>query len=316
VQRRLIAVLVRDERWSEALDEARPLAAAHPEDLDLQHLELDLCFRAGRKSEGMRGVEALRRADPDSPGALAVRVDVLARHGQAAAAAREAEAWSVAHPGDVRGLMLAAFAREKQGRLDLAEGHLRRAVEMAPDSVDAYYTLGRFYRDHERNRDAESVYQDATGRFPEENGLWFNLAATREQLGDLPGAEAAVRDVLRREPDNPGALNFLGYMWADHGLHLDEAVEMVQRALTADPDNGAYLDSLGWAYFRLGHLDEARSLLERAVALTRGDAVVREHLGDVYKSLKLNALARDQYRLALATDSGNSRLKGKLEELR
>ncbi|MFI5370846.1 MAG: tetratricopeptide repeat protein [Candidatus Eisenbacteria bacterium] len=316
VQRRLIAVLVRDERWSEALDEVRPLAAAHPDDLDLRHLELDLCFRAGRKSEGMRGIEALRRTDPNSPEALAVRVDVLARHGQAATAAGEAETWSAAHPNDVRGWLLAAFAREKQGRLDDAERHLEHAVQVAPDSVDVYYTIGRFYRDHGRDHDAERVYLDATRRFPGEDGLWFNLAATRERLGDLPGAEAAVRDVLGREPDNPGALNFLGYMWADHGLRLDEAVEMVQRALTADPDNGAYLDSLGWAYFRLGRLDEARPLLERAVALTRGDPVVREHLGDVYKSLKLNALARDQYRLALATDTGNARLKGKLEELR
>lgn len=270
VHRRLLAVLVRDGRWSEALNEARPLAAAHPDDLDLRHLYLDLCFRAGQKAEGMRGIEALRAADPDSPGALAVRVDVLARHGQAAAAANEAEAWSAAHPDDVRGLVLAAFAREKQSRSDLAEQHLRHAIEVAPDSVDVWYTLGRFYQDRKRDRDAEGLYAEGTQRFPTENGMWFDLAAMRERLGDLPGAEAAVRDVLRREPENPGALNFLGYMWADHGVHLEEAVEMVQQALTADPDNGAYLDSLGWAYFRLGRLEEARPLLERAVAMTRG----------------------------------------------
>jgi tetratricopeptide (TPR) repeat protein len=316
VRRRLVTVLVRDERWSEALPEARTLAAAEPRDLDLQHLYLDLCFRAGKKSEGEHGIDALRKSDPDSPEGLAVRVDVLSRHGRAADAATEAEAWSAAHPDDVRGWMLAAVARDKQGKTDLAEQHLKRAVGIAPDSLEVWYALGRFYQDHKRFADAESTYARGVDRFPLENGFWFDLAVVRERQGNVATAETAVRDVLRREPDNPSALNFLGYMWADHSLHLDEAVELVQRALTAEPDNGAYLDSLGWAYFRLGRLDEARPLLERAVALTRGDPVVREHLGDVYKSLNLNGLARDQYRLALASDTGNPRLKGKLQELR
>jgi tetratricopeptide (TPR) repeat protein len=315
VRRRLVTVLVRDARWNEALTEARTLAASDPRDLELQHLYLDLCFRAGKKSEGQHGIDALRKADPDSPEALAVRVDVLARHGRAADAATEAEAWSAAHPADVRGWMMAAVARDKQGKSDLAERHLRHATEIAPDTLEVWYALGRFYQDHKRDAEAESTYARGVDRFPQENGLWFDLAVVRERQGNLTGAETAVQDVLRREPNNPSALNFLGYMWADHGLHLDEAVEMVQRALTAEPDNGAYLDSLGWAYFRMGRTDEARPLLERAVALTRGDPVVREHLGDVYKSLKLNGLARDQYRLALASDSGNPRLRGKLQEL-
>ena len=316
VHRRLLTVLVRDERWKDALAEARPLAEAHPEDLDLRHLYLDLCFRAGQKSEGMRGIELLRRADPEAADPLAVRVDVLSRHGQAAAAATEAEAWSARHGEDMHGLVLAAYARQQQGRNDLAERHLRRALEVAPDSIAVWYTVGRFYLELDRPRSAESLYVEAVSRFPGENGLWFALAGTRERLQDLPGAEAAVRDVLRRDPDDPAALNFLGYLWADRGLHLDEAEVMVKRALEAQPDNGAFLDSLGWIYFRLGRLVEARPLLERAVDRTRGDAVVREHLGDLYKALKLNDLARDQYRQALASDADNTRLKGKLQELR
>jgi tetratricopeptide (TPR) repeat protein len=143
----------------------------------------------------------------------------------------------------------------------------------------------------------------------------FDLAACRETLGDLAGAEAAVRDVLRREPDHPTALNFLGYLWADHDRNLDEAVELIVRALAQDPDNGAYLDSLGWAYYRLGRLGEARVQLERAARLTGGDPVVLEHLGDVYKDLALKDLAREQYRLSLAADPGNARVRAKLDAL-
>jgi Tfp pilus assembly protein PilF len=125
-----------------------------------------------------------------------------------------------------------------------------------------------------------------------------------------------VRDVLRREPDNPAALNFLGYLWADHGRHLDQAVEMIARALAQDPDNGAFIDSLGWAYYRQGRLAEARVQLERAARLTHGDAVVLEHLGDVYNELRLNELAKEQYRLSLAADPDNSRVQAKLDALR
>ena len=144
----------------------------------------------------------------------------------------------------------------------------------------------------------------------------FDLAAARERLGDLPGAEAAVRDVLKRELENATALNFLGYLWADHNLRLTEAVELIERALAQDPENGAYVDSLGWAYYRLGRLSEARIQLERAVALSRGDPIVLEHLGDLYKDMALKDLAIHQYERSLAADPSNSRVQAKLEALR
>jgi len=96
---------------------------------------------------------------------------------------------------------------------------------------------------------------------------------------------------------------------------LGRAVDLIVRALRQDPENGAYLDSLGWAYYRLHRLEEARAQLERAARLTGGDPVVLEHLGDVYKDLALKDLAKEQYRLSLAADPGNTRVQGKLEAL-
>ena len=84
------------------------------------------------------------------------------------------------------------------------------------------------------------------------------------------------------------ALNFLGYLLADHDRRLRPEA-LILKALVHDPDNGAYIDSLGWVYYRLGRLPEARIQLERAVDLTGGDPVVREHLGDVYRDLNLSA---------------------------
>ena len=316
VRRRLVTVLGREKRWKTALPHARSLAHQRPEDLDIQHLYFDIAFEAGQPAEAMHGLSELRRTSGDDPAVLAMSVDLLARHGRAAQAASEAEAWLARHPGDLRARLLAAQAREREGRLDLAERHLQDAMREDPDSVDTWLAAGRFYQTHKRDRDAERAWMEGLKRYPEMTPFSFSLASTRDRLGDLPGAESAVRDVLRREPDNATALNFLGYLFADHDIRLDEAVDLIQRALRTDPDNGAYLDSLGWAYYRLARYDDARELLERAVVLTRGDPVVHEHLGDVYNAMQLNRLARDQYRLALAGDGANSRLKGKLDALR
>ena len=125
-----------------------------------------------------------------------------------------------------------------------------------------------------------------------------------------------MRDVLAREPENPTALNFLGYLFADHNRKLDEAVDLIQRALARDPDNGAYLDSLGWAYYRLGRLEDARTQLERAIRVMGGDPIIHEHLGDVYKDLRLNQLAKDQYLKSLSFDQVNSRVRSKLSRIR
>jgi tetratricopeptide (TPR) repeat protein len=91
---------------------------------------------------------------------------------------------------------------------------------------------------------------------------------------------------------------------------------MIRRALERDPDNGAYVDSMGWVLYRLGRLTEARKELERAALLTSGDAVVLEHLGDVYRDLHLVDLARQQYQKALAAQGDGTRLKSKLDGLR
>ena len=121
---------------------------------------------------------------------------------------------------------------------------------------------------------------------------------------------------MRIAPENATVLNFLGYLLADHNRKLEEAEALIRRAVDREPDNGAFVDSMGWVYYRLGRLIEARRELERAVILTGGDAVVREHLGDVYKDLQLQDLAKEQYEKSLARDGGNDRVRLKLVEIR
>lgn len=315
-RRRLVNLLIDGKRYAEAYPEAQKVARAHPEDLEATQVEADLALELGRATEGNRALARIERQAPDDAEAMSRIVTVLSRHGRSRDGAARAEAWAAHHAGDYRAAMLAARARALNREPGPAFRWGRRAVALAPDSLAPRVMLGRLYQEHKRFAQAESVWAEAAARFPTVDLVAFDLAQCREQQGNLVGAEQAVRDVLRREPENAEALNFLGYLFADHNLNLGEAEDLIRRALARDPDNGAYVDSLGWLLYRLGRLEEARRELERAVRLTGGDPVVHEHLGDVYKDLKLFDLARAQYARSLAADSSNTGVREKLREVR
>ena len=103
-----------------------------------------------------------------------------------------------------------------------------------------------------------------------------------EKMKKFDAAEAEFRKVLELNPQNSSALNYLGYMLADRNVRLADALGMIQKALTLEPNNGAYLDSLGWVYFRQGKLTEAEDSLKQALGRVSHDPTVRDHLGDVY----------------------------------
>jgi tetratricopeptide (TPR) repeat protein len=315
-RRRLVLILAQRKRYKEALDEAHALAAARPGDLEARELEAELSFEAGETAQGMQLLDQMSKDFPNSLDALSARVGVLARHGRGHVAVTEADRWLAAHPDDVRARLMAARARELAGDMPAAIDQLKLAVAAAPDSLAPRVLLAQAYDRAGRTREAEPVWEESQRRFPGMSSVSLDLALCREKLGDLHGAEAAVRDVLAREPENPVALNFLGYLFADHDKNLDEAVQLILKALALEPDNAAFIDSLGWAYFRMGKLPEARANLERAIHLSGGDPVIYEHLGDVYRDLQLKDLARDTYKKSLSYDKSNERVRAKLSSLR
>ena len=315
-RRRLVGLLAEAGRNGEAFKEAQVVSKARPGDPDALAVEADLAFKAGRSADAMKALEELAEVAPEDPENVRQRAEVLARNKRGKEAVQLAESWAAKYPDDERAPMLTGRARFLAGDRDAGLADVRKAVEMAPDSLAPRLLLGRLSQIAGRWPEAASVWQEVLRREPNRPGVGFDLAYCREQAGDLPGAERAARDVLKSRPDDARAQNFLGYLLADHNLKLDEARKLIERAVAQEPDNGAYVDSMGWVYFRLGRLDDARRELERAVVLTGGDAVVREHLGDVYKELRLNELAREQYKKSLAADRSNARVKTKLDGLR
>ena len=138
---------------------------------------------------------------------------------------------------------------------------------------------------HQREKDfqaAQDVLDEARANFDQNEQVHFLQGALYESQDEYENAEDAFRKALEIDAANPAVLNYLGYMLADNGTKLDEALEMVQQAVEADPINGAYLDSLGWVYFRLEQLELAEQYLKRAALFSSSDPTIHEHLGDVF----------------------------------
>ena len=124
--------------------------------------------------------------------------------------------------------------------------------------------------------------------------VYYSLGATYYTMKEEDKAIQAMREVLEINPDHADALNFIGYTYAEKGENLDEAENLVQRAIEIEPNRGYIMDSLGWIYYKKGKLDEAIQLLERAAELTSDDPTIMEHLGDAYRD-KGNTLKAIEY---------------------
>jgi Tfp pilus assembly protein PilF len=128
----------------------------------------------------------------------------------------------------------------------------------------------------------------------------FLRASGYERQKRYEDAEQLFRKILDQNPDNSTVLNYLGYMLADHGTKLDEALAMIKKAVEEDPANGAYLDSLGWAYFKLGKYDMAEdNLLKASQHVMGADPTVQEHLGDLYQKTGRLKLAASHWERAV-----------------
>lgn len=314
-RRRLIDLLAGAKRYPEAYREAQELTRSRPADPDALEVQADLALELGKSAEADALLASLRRAAPTEAEGLTRSVAVLSRHKRGKEGIRLADAWADAHPNDPAGEMLSARAHALDGDFKTAADRARRAVALAPDSLQSRRLLARILQDAKRWTEAESELREVLKRSTDDLQPSLDLAFCQQQRGDLAASEATVRDVLKRHPGSATALNFLGYLLADQNRQLEEAEGLVRRAVEQDPDNGAYVDSMGWVFYRLGRLEAARAELERAVSLTGGDPVVREHLGDVYSSLRLLDRAREQYRLSLAGDTDNTRVRDKLQSL-
>ena len=349
-------VLSVEGRTDEAVTLARRLAALHPDSLDVVLLLAQLLDRRGEWREADNELERIERQlrlnrETDlASQALAQRVVILVRAEQweSVVSALEphlpelednqqidliflyAEAQSHLNEG---GKALAILSRFEDGSAAQRAALAKQAEILyrmndpsaAQERIDSLLSTETFedmvkaaevYQRLERYSEAIPILEKAIDLDPSSTQVRFWLGASYERAGRGKEAEGVLRDLLQLDPKFAPALNYLGYMWAERGEHLAEAAAMVDRAVAMEPDNGAYVDSLGWAQFQMGNHAEAAKLLERAARLLPDDAVIFEHLGDVYSRSGESQRARDAYRRALDLGGDNGEaVREKLERL-
>lgn len=171
-------------------------------------------------------------------------------------------------------------------KFDKAKERLIGLVKANPKDIDAVMTLGDVYRANKNFAEAADVYTQAIAALPTVTkadwSLFYYRGICFERTKQWPKAEADFLHAIELNPKEPHVLNYLGYSWIDMGINLDKGLDLVKQAVDLAPDDGYIVDSLGWAYYKLGRFDDAVRELERAVLLKPEDPVVNDHLGDAY----------------------------------
>ena len=190
------------------------------------------------------------------------------------------------------------------GQDDEAVAYLQKLVDSHTDRAEAASELGDILRANKRFAEAAKAYDTAIARLAQPSAadwsLYYYRGIALERSGQWDKAEPDFKKALELQPDQPYVLNYLGYTWVDHGVHLDEAIGMLQKAIQQKPDDGFIIDSLAWAYYRLKQYDKAVIYQEKAISLEPGDPVLNDHLGDIYWKVGRHTEARFQWQRALA----------------
>ncbi|MFH1878069.1 MAG: tetratricopeptide repeat protein [Candidatus Omnitrophota bacterium] len=200
-------------------------------------------------------------------------------------------------------------------RYESAEAVLKEALGKNISDAVLYAGLGYLASRKAEYEKSVEYYSLAVEKEPENDKYWFYLAAAMDKAGRRKEAMDILEEITAKGTEFPEIYNYLGYMYAEEGKDLDKALTMIRKALEIEPENGAYLDSLGWAYYKKGMLEEAEEQIKKALEFLPDDPVVREHMGDVYVARGLFEQARDEWARVLTINPGNRGIREKLEAL-
>lgn len=209
---------------------------------------------------------------------------------------------------------------------------MEEAIREKPKTSAFYDYLSEIHRDRKEYALAVDALKRGLKKGAEKETLWYDLGMVYDKMGLFDEMARCMREVIKLNPENPNALNYLGYSYADKGVRLDEAIVLLRKALSLKPNDGFISDSLGWAYYQSGDLDQALALIQKANGIVPGEPTITEHLGDIFLKKNDRAKALKYYRDAAsllqkkgAKDSKDAkdeesakdlaRVKGKIEEL-
>ena len=268
---------------------------------------ISLLRETGNRTEALATVRSVRRRVPNDQGLVRLEATLLTETGKVD------EAVAI-----VRKSMEVPSAPPQTTNPTSGTGESIMIAVPTFDAFSNHLFISNLYSQANRGKEAIDAANQAyaVARGAERKQIARLTLATAQQMsGDVKGAEATLRELLKETPGNPIALNNLGYFLLERNERIDEAFDLIQQAVKIDPTNPSYLDSLGWAYFRLGKLPEAEKNLKEALRFDSSSGTIHEHLGDVYQKQGKLDFARSSWSRAasLFSDAADvKRVKGKL----
>lgn len=299
------------------------VAAAHPDRVPLRIRLAQYYITTGEKAKAAVELEAALKREPQNFQLHNFLGEIYEELELDSKAVSDYEQSLVLKPDQLAVYLRITLLQLKQKLPANAFKTLATAKEKFPADFQVPYYYGLAYSDAKQFDKAITAFAEAEALVAEAPGdarlgspFYFSYGAACERRGDFDKAVALFRKSIELDPKNDSAFNYLGYMWADKGINLDEAHEYIKKALEIEPDNGAYLDSLGWVLFKLGRTEEALPPLRRAAELVKEeDPVVFDHLADVLLKLGKKAEALDHLRRAIKYDPQNKDLAEKYQKL-
>ncbi|HWX19991.1 MAG TPA: tetratricopeptide repeat protein [Candidatus Binatia bacterium] len=274
----------------------------------------DIYLRSSEHKRAVEQLEAILRDDPTNPQAYYYLGYLAFNDKKTAEAADYFSKALLLNPEFQEAYFDLALAQIGLNRTSDALATLEKARARFPEGPMSFvlefytglaYSRQKAYPQALRHfNEAEIIAQASASNHLDQN-LYFQLGAAAERTGDFAQAEKYFQKCLEKSPDFAEAQNYLGYMWAEHGMKLEEARGLIEKAVKAEPNNGAYLDSLGWVLFKLDRPKEALGYILKAIELSKKeeeDATLYEHLGDVYAALKEPGKAREAWTKSLSLE--------------
>lgn len=284
----------------------------------LTHMAL-LNSLLGRHEQAIQAFRDLKAISPEKDRVDAYIVDAYRQQRNLDSALQHLQAAMKEFPRSRQLQMLHADLIAERGRVDEGIRALEKLNASGEPDLEVVSTMIGIYERAKKYEKAQTILDAAFGKFPGDQQLYFLQGALYEKQKKYDNAEAAFRKALEIEKDDPAVLNYLGYMNTERGVKLEEALEMIQKAVKSDPINGAYLDSLGWAYYKLNRFDLAEQFLKKAVRFAPTNATLYDHLGELYYRLGRYQQAADEWTKALrfsTEEEETDRVRKKLDQVK
>jgi tetratricopeptide (TPR) repeat protein len=303
----LAQVLEARREWAALIEALEPVTknTLKGRDADTALILTHLGFaylEVGRSSDAIGAFERATKLDPADSSLKLYLAQALVSAKEYDRALTLARAERATAPADSRLARLEADALRGLGRFDEGAAVLKTLADAAPRDVAATQTLAEYYASARRYAEAAAQLKSAQARFPDDLNVLFQYGAMLERHAQYVDAERVFRQIIAKDPEHAPALNYLGYTLVERGHGLDEAVSLIKRAVAIDPYNGAYLDSLGWAFVKLNQFDLAEPNLRRAAEQLPRDSVVQDHWGDFLAKKGRYPDAVEAWRRSLAGD--------------